>query len=144
MPAEPQIFLCTPVPLFHSHGWLDQEVLRTEVAPRIRCVAQKRGLQMVDLLDSSLAQRPDLFPDGIHPNAAGAMEIAALVGQALLEARSEQQTEQECVSSASERGVDVAECDEIVDHDENLLQEDEERQIVMRELYKMSTGQGLR
>lgn len=139
MPAQPQIFLCTPVPLFHSNGWLNQEVLQSEVAPRIRRVAEKKGLQLVELLDSSLVQRPDLFPDGVHPSAAGAAEVAALVGQVLLEASSEHQAEQ------SEQEVVVAEKDETpAKHDDTQSQEDEERQIVMRELHKMSNGQALR
>jgi len=85
MPANPDIFLCTPVPLFHSNGWLKKEILSMEIAPRIRNVAARRGLRVVELLDSSLAQNHALFPDGVHPSRAGATEIATIIGQVLVD-----------------------------------------------------------
>mmetsp|Transcript_18767 Transcript_18767/g.53019 ORF Transcript_18767/g.53019 Transcript_18767/m.53019 type:complete len:314 (-) Transcript_18767:207-1148(-) len=165
MPAEPQIFLCTPVPVFHGNGWLDQEILRTEIAPRIRCVAARSRLRAVELLDSSLAQRPDLFPDGVHPSAAGAGEVAALVGQVLLEEGGEQEGEQEPSPSAGKareqlsdqirsdydaaqaaRGdgeVAAAERDQSAVKPDDQQRMEEDRQILMRELQRMSKAQAL-
>merc|ERR1711920_1073318 len=85
MPAEAQVFLCTPAPLFDSNGWLSRELLSTQIVPRVRSIAAKRGLRLVELFESSLAQHPEFFPDGLHPNVSGAREIAALVGRVLLE-----------------------------------------------------------
>lgn len=146
MPAEGKIFLCTPAPLFNSSGWLSQDLLRTEIVPRIRGVASKRGLRLVELFESSLAQRPDLFPDGLHPSADGARVIASLIGQVLLEDLKEN-GEGEDIDRFNGSAVAVIEETSRADHEEPAVRQDavateeqrmeEERQIVMRELSKM-------
>lgn len=79
----------------------------------------------MELFESSLVQHPEFFPDGLHLNVAGAREIAALVGKALLEDLREtgEEEQKEQTSRAEEQLVE------------------EERQIVLRELSKMRQQQ---
>lgn len=126
MPAEALVVLCTPAPLFDASGWLKQTLLRDEIAPRIRRVAGMQGLRLVELYDSSLVQCPEIFPDGLHPNAAGAREIAALVGQALLA---------DLDGSGDDQQEEGSRTDQAVPTDEQRVEE--ERQIVLQELSKM-------
>jgi lysophospholipase L1-like esterase len=46
-------------------------------------VAQEKKLPIIDL-HFALGNRPELFPDKIHPNAEGAALMAKIVGDALL------------------------------------------------------------
>lgn len=147
MPARPEIVLCTPVPLFHSNGWLKQAILHAQIAPRIRGVAARKRLRVVELLDSTLAQRHDLFPDGVHPNAAGAAEISALIGQVLLEEDGEQDEDR---NESVKRGTsgDLGEAapeghgSATESHHQQMV--DDDRQIVLRELQKMRKSQSFR
>merc|ERR1711920_1058829 len=124
---------------------MGREVLSIEVGPRVRSVAAKMGLQVVELLDSPLAQRPELFPDGVHPSAAGASAIAALIGQRLLEVWATREDESE--GDAREQ---AHEPDGVVEHGdaaagcagEKSEKVEFERQVVLRELHKLKTMQG--
>jgi len=136
MPAQPEIFLCTPAPLFDTTGWLKQEVLQKEIAPRIRSVATRRRLHLVELQDSPLQQQPECFPDGLHPNVAGATEIAAIVGQALLQAK-DRQGDAQAQGQIEELGA-ASELDEAAVSQQKL---EEERQIVLEQLHGMRKQQ---
>lgn len=142
MMSKPKTFLCTPVPLFHSNGWLKPEILCTEIAPRIRGVAARKGLRVVELFDSMLAQHPDLFPDGIHPSATGAAEISALIGQVLLKDMEEDEQEDDLNESSGNRGkladhegTAAQETEVAVEH-ENQQMVEEERRIVQQTLMR--------
>ncbi len=79
---QPQIYLCLPVPAFASPWGIDSAVIRREVVPAVRRVAQKLGVHLVDL-NTPLKPYGSDFPDGIHPNAQGAARIAAVLYEAL-------------------------------------------------------------
>jgi acyl-CoA thioesterase-1 len=49
------------------------------VMPLIDEVARQAGVKIVDL-HTALSDKPQMFPDRIHPNAAGARAIAETVG----------------------------------------------------------------
>ena len=72
------IFTCLPVPAFPGDWGIDDTVLREEVAPLVRAVAADTGARVIDLY-SALAKRPEVFPDGVHPDATGAALIADTV-----------------------------------------------------------------
>jgi acyl-CoA thioesterase I len=58
-------------------------VIRNEIIPLLKQVAKEKGAMIVDLY-TALSGRPDLFPDNIHPTAAGAALIARTLHGALL------------------------------------------------------------
>ncbi len=79
--AKPKIYVCFPVPAYKgAYGIADSRV--KELQPKIKEVAQDLGLPVIDLY-SALTGKPELFPDQIHPNAAGAKLIAERVSKAL-------------------------------------------------------------
>jgi lysophospholipase L1-like esterase len=83
LPSHPRIVLCLPVPAYYVNYDISPEVIKNEVIPLIKQVAREKGAMTVDLY-TSLSGRPDLFPDGIHPNAAGAALIAKTLHGAVL------------------------------------------------------------
>lgn len=82
LPAQPRILLCLPVPAFEDRWGITEAVIAGEVIPVIRRLAAAHDLPLLDL-HAALAGRPELFPDGIHPDAEGARLIAESVKRAL-------------------------------------------------------------
>ena len=58
-------------------------VLKLEVIPLIKQVAKEKSLPTIDLY-SALGNHAEMFPDKIHPNAAGAALMAKTIQAALL------------------------------------------------------------
>ena len=82
-PAKPKIWVCLPVPVYKANWGINEPVLKDEVIPIIKKVAQEKHLAVIDL-HTALSNHADMFPDGVHPNAAGAALIAKAVQAALL------------------------------------------------------------
>jgi lysophospholipase L1-like esterase len=85
LPSHPRIFVCLPVPAYGLQFDINPEVIKNEIIPIIKQVAKEKGVMTVDLY-TALSGRPELFPDLIHPNAAGAAIIAKTLHSALLTA----------------------------------------------------------
>ena len=83
LPSKPRIVVCLPVPAYYLNFDINPEVIRNEIIPILKRVAAEKGATVVDLYNP-LSGRPELFPDGIHPNAAGAALIAKTLHGALL------------------------------------------------------------
>lgn len=83
LPVRPKIWLCLPVPAYQVQWGINDDVIVNGVIPAIKKVAQSRHIPVIDLYDA-LSNRPDLFPDKIHPNAKGAALIAKTIQDALL------------------------------------------------------------
>jgi lysophospholipase L1-like esterase len=84
LPDEPQIFVCTPAPVFKDAFRIREAVVRDEIVPAVKDVAKQTETPLIDL-HSALGEAEDVFPDGVHPNAAGAKKIAEAVSKALRE-----------------------------------------------------------
>lgn len=82
LPRRPLIYLGTPVPVVREDWGINGNVVEREIVPRVREVARDEGLALVDMF-IKLSGVPQHFPDGIHPNAAGAALIADAVADAL-------------------------------------------------------------
>ena len=85
--SHPKIWLCLPTPSFQAVpspvNWNDTSthdgnVIKNSIIPRIRQVAAAKGLHVIDL-QTPLANRSNLFGDGVHPNNAGADTIASII-----------------------------------------------------------------
>ncbi len=75
-------WVCVPVPVYETRWGINREVLDTGVIPSIMDVCQKHKVPVIDLNDA-LSGHPEMFPDKIHPNAAGARVMALTVYQAI-------------------------------------------------------------
>ncbi len=82
LPSHPRVVLCLPVPAYYVNFEISPDVIKNEIIPLIKQVAKEKGAMTVDLY-TALSGRPDLFPDGIHPTAAGAAIIATTLHGAL-------------------------------------------------------------
>ena len=82
VPAKPRIWICYPVPAYSERWGISDERIRTEAIPLIGRVAEETGVEIIDLYNP-LSEKPDLFPDKIHPNAEGAMLMAQEIYRAL-------------------------------------------------------------
>jgi lysophospholipase L1-like esterase len=76
--TKPKIYLCLPVPVYKTFLGINEESVSGEIIPAIKKVATEKKLPLIDLY-KALSDQPLLFPDGVHPNAAGAKLIAETV-----------------------------------------------------------------
>jgi acyl-CoA thioesterase I len=83
LPSHPRVFVCLPVPAYGLQFDINPDIIKNEIIPIIKVVAKQKGVTTVDLY-TPLSGRPELFPDLIHPNAAGAAIIASTLQGALL------------------------------------------------------------
>lgn len=72
--SEPKIYLCFPATSYVS-GSIKDSVLVHGVIPRIRKVAEKNGLEIIDM-HSVTANMKDKFPDTLHPDREASMYLA--------------------------------------------------------------------
>ena len=81
LPVPPRIFIAYPPPVIEKgFGVKDPGV--KDFQPVLKAVAEQTGARLIDL-HAPLAGKPELFSDGVHPNAAGAEVIAGAVYKAL-------------------------------------------------------------
>jgi len=83
LPSRPQVYLCLPVPPVGEKWTISDSVVFREVIPSIKQVAVGKSLPLIDLY-TPLKPYPELFPDKIHPNRAGAALIAEEIARRLL------------------------------------------------------------
>ncbi len=83
LPSKPTVWLMNPVPSFIRHGHsINGAFIEDEVLPQIKKIARLTRTPVIDL-HSPFLNSPDLFPDKIHPNAAGAAEMAKIIAPIL-------------------------------------------------------------
>ena len=82
-PQKPRILLCTPIPALKSSWGISENVIANEIIPIQQEVAQKYGLQIVDLHTLFTGNGAGMLDDGIHPDGRGARRLAELVATAI-------------------------------------------------------------
>jgi len=82
LPSKPKVWLCLPVPVYGPRWGINEPIVKGKISPIIQHVAGEKKLPVIDL-HTALSGKPELFPDKIHPNAAGAALIAKAVHAAL-------------------------------------------------------------
>src|SRR6266404_2019025 len=80
--SHPKIWVCLPPPVYESKWGINEATVRQEIIPAIKQVAQEKKIPTIDL-HQALSDRPEYFPDKIHPNAAGAGMMAMTIFTAL-------------------------------------------------------------
>jgi len=83
LPAKPKIWLCSPAPVYQTRWGINEKSVVEGVIPQVQVLAKRKGLPIINLYDA-LSNKPDLFPDKIHPNAAGAKVMAETIEAAIL------------------------------------------------------------
>ncbi len=82
LPGRPRLFACLPCPVVAPGNFdITQAGVEAEI-PWIRAVAAELGAGLIDM-QAALAGRPELLPDCVHPNTAGAREMARAACRAL-------------------------------------------------------------
>ena len=78
LPANPDIWLCLPVPAYGNAWNINDSIIFNEVIPLIREVAKEEGVEVVDL-NTPMSNQRRFFPDTIHPNEEGQEKIAGIL-----------------------------------------------------------------
>src|SRR6185369_5143819 len=78
LPSKPKIFLCIPVPAYKTQWGINEAGIQEMVKPAVESVAKAKSCTIIDL-HTPLSGKPEMFPDNIHPNAAGAALMAKTV-----------------------------------------------------------------
>ena len=73
--SQPRIILCKPVPIFETKWGINEKIVRGDMGKILESVAVTEDVELLDL-HIPFRGLEKLFPDKIHPNAAGA-EIMA-------------------------------------------------------------------
>lgn len=79
--STPRVFLCTPVPAYKGNFGITEPVV-VKVKPRVEALGKKLELPVIDLY-TALSDKKEMFPDQIHPNAAGAKLMAETIAAAV-------------------------------------------------------------
>lgn len=75
LPSQPTVYLCAPPPVFQDRWGITAGTVHSQLTPRLRLLAARQGWPWIDLY-GALRGQDEVFPDGIHPDAAGAVQIA--------------------------------------------------------------------
>jgi acyl-CoA thioesterase-1 len=84
IPTNPKIYLCLPVPAYNHNWGISDSVIVAGVIPSIKKLAQDNKLSVIDLY-KPLSNHAGFFPDGIHPDEAGALLMAEVIAKAIKE-----------------------------------------------------------
>lgn len=77
-----KIYVCYPTPCFPGRWGIDDNTIHFEILPLVHQVARQSHAKVIDLY-TPFVGKPGFFPDTVHPNAAGAKMMAAVIYQAL-------------------------------------------------------------
>jgi lysophospholipase L1-like esterase len=83
LPSNPTLYLCYPAKAYSAEWEISDSIIANGVIPYIHQIAETNNLKIIDLY-AATENMGENFPDGIHPNEAGAKVIAETVHQALL------------------------------------------------------------
>ena len=75
---RPKMWVCFPVPVYETRWGIDDAIVKQEIIPAIKKVCREERVPTVDLY-SALSNRPEYFPDKVHPNVFGAAMIAQIL-----------------------------------------------------------------
>jgi lysophospholipase L1-like esterase len=80
--SKPKVFVCRPVPVPGEGNYgINEENIQKEL-PRIDALAKELGCRVIDM-HAALEKFPELLPDRVHPNTAGAGEMAKAAAKAI-------------------------------------------------------------
>ncbi|MBF0197978.1 MAG: sialate O-acetylesterase [Planctomycetes bacterium] len=87
--SKPKVSICYPIPVFAESWGITEEIVKGEVIPLIKEIANEAKVEVIDCYDA-LKGKADLVPDNVHPNAGGATLIAESVAKHLGKSKSQE------------------------------------------------------
>lgn len=82
LPSKPRIYVCRPCPVPEPGNYgINEANVQREIAI-IDALAREEGLEVIDM-HAALEPHPELLPDRVHPNTAGATLMAQTVAKAI-------------------------------------------------------------
>ena len=82
LPSKPRVFICRPVPVPGQGNFGINDTALQEQMPVYAKLAEELKVDVIDMF-AALDGKPELLPDRVHPNAAGAGEMAKAAAKAL-------------------------------------------------------------
>jgi lysophospholipase L1-like esterase len=80
--SKPKVFVCRPVPVPGEGNYgINEENIQKEI-PRVDALAKELGCGVIDMY-AALEKFPEMLPDRVHPNTAGAAEMAKAAAKAI-------------------------------------------------------------
>lgn len=73
--SPPRFVVCLPLPVFKERWGITQERMEQMILPSVQKAASTLNFKVLDLY-SPFLQKPEFFPDGMHPDPDGAEAIA--------------------------------------------------------------------
>ena len=81
--SKPRVFVCRPVPVPGKGNYgINEENIQKEI-PRVDALAKDLGCGVIDM-HAALEKFPEMLPDRVHPNTAGAGEMAKAAAKAIV------------------------------------------------------------
>ena len=82
--SQPTVWIGYPVPVYSSRWGITDVVIKEAVIPLIDAIAEQADVKIIDLY-AALSDKAEMFPDTVHPNAAGARVMAETIAVAVAE-----------------------------------------------------------
>lgn len=76
--SKPTVWICYPVPAYPGRWGITDKVMKEQVIPLVDEVAKQANVEIINLY-SALSDKKEMFPDTVHPNAAGAKVMAETI-----------------------------------------------------------------
>lgn len=81
--SKPKVFVCRPVPVLGKGNYgINEENIQKEI-PRVDALAKELGCGVIDM-HAALEKFLEMLPDRVHPDTAGAGEMAKAAAKAIL------------------------------------------------------------
>ncbi|MBM3168045.1 MAG: sialate O-acetylesterase [Bacteroidetes bacterium] len=80
MPKDGMVYIILPVPVTRVNFGITPDVMNNEQRLMLFEVIQKSGAEVIDLY-TPLMDKPELLPDGVHPNAEGLTIMAGVISR---------------------------------------------------------------
>ena len=82
LPSKPKVYVCRPCPVPGKGNFgINEENVQKEI-PRVDALAKELGCGVIDM-HAALEKFPEMLPDRVHPNTAGAGEMAKAAAKAI-------------------------------------------------------------
>ncbi len=75
-----KIFVCLPLPAFKREWCINDSTIHAGVIPIIKKLERNNYVHLIDL-NTPFLDKPELLPDGIHPNEKGAALMAEIIAK---------------------------------------------------------------
>ena len=80
MPADGKVYIVIPVPVTRENFGINPVIMDNEQRLMLLEIIQKSGAEVIYLY-TPLKDKPELLPDGVHPNAAGLTIMAEVIAR---------------------------------------------------------------